>query len=78
MTRPEPAYATLRYDTTVRRVLKRKRPRPKLNSLEGRPRHGEAPDRYRLADENPDWRAPQIHGELRKPGFIVSERRVAR
>ena len=53
MTRPEPAYATLRHVTTVGRVLKRKRPRPTLNSLE-------------------------VHGEFRKPGFIVSERRVAR
>ena len=32
----------------------------------------------RLAEENPDWGAPKIHGELQKLGFVVSERRVAR
>jgi putative transposase len=32
----------------------------------------------RLADENPDWGAPKIHGELQKLGFVVSERSVAR
>src|SRR5262245_52887093 len=32
----------------------------------------------RLADENPDWGAPKIHGELQKLGFVVSERTVAR
>ena len=32
----------------------------------------------RLADENPDWGAPKIHGELRKLGLSVSERTVAR
>jgi hypothetical protein len=32
----------------------------------------------RLADENADWGAPKIHGELRKLGFVVSERTVAR
>jgi hypothetical protein len=32
----------------------------------------------RLADENPDWGAPKIHGELQKLGLIVSERSVAR
>jgi putative transposase len=32
----------------------------------------------RLADENPDWGAPKIHGELLKLGFVVSERSVAR
>jgi transposase InsO family protein len=31
-----------------------------------------------LADENPDWGAPKIHGELQKLGFVVSERTVAR
>src|SRR5262252_1600455 len=32
----------------------------------------------RLADENADWGAPKIHGELQKLGFVVSERTVAR
>jgi len=32
----------------------------------------------RLADENPDWGAPKIHGEIQKLGLIVSERSVAR
>jgi hypothetical protein len=32
----------------------------------------------RLADENPDWGARKIHGELQKLGFVVSERTVAR
>jgi transposase InsO family protein len=32
----------------------------------------------RLAEENPDWGAPRIHGELQKLGFVVSERSVAR
>lgn len=32
----------------------------------------------RLANENPDWGAPKIHGELLKLGFVVSERSVAR
>ena len=32
----------------------------------------------RLAQENPDWGAPKIHGELLKLGFVVSERSVAR
>jgi putative transposase len=32
----------------------------------------------RLAQDNPDWGAPQIHGELQKLGFAVSERTVAR
>ena len=32
----------------------------------------------RLADENSDWGAPKIHGELQKLGFVVSERSVAR
>jgi putative transposase len=32
----------------------------------------------RLAQENPDWGAPKIHGELQKLGFIVTERTVAR
>ena len=32
----------------------------------------------RLADENPEWGAPKIHGELQKLGFVVSEQTVAR
>jgi transposase InsO family protein len=32
----------------------------------------------RLAEENPDWGSPKIHGELQKLGFVVSERSVAR
>jgi len=32
----------------------------------------------RLAEENSDWGAPKIHGELQKLGFVVSERSVAR
>jgi transposase InsO family protein len=32
----------------------------------------------RLAEDNPDWGAPKIHGELLKLGFVVSERTVAR
>jgi putative transposase len=32
----------------------------------------------RLAQENKDWGAPKIHGELQKLGFVVSERSVAR
>jgi putative transposase len=32
----------------------------------------------RLAEDNPDWGAPKIHGELQKLGFVVSERSVAR
>jgi len=32
----------------------------------------------RLAQENPDWGAPKIHGELQKLGLVVSERSVAR
>jgi putative transposase len=32
----------------------------------------------RLAEENPDWGAPRIHGEFGKLGFAVSERTVAR
>jgi len=107
-------------------VLKRKRPRPKLNSLDrlfwttlrqcwarwtdvliivkpdtvigwhrtgfrlywrwrSRP-HGGRPKITeeirvlirRLAQENRDWGAPKIHGELQKLGLVVSERSVAR
>ena len=32
----------------------------------------------RLAQENPDWGAPRIHGELQKLGCLLSERSVAR
>src|SRR5580765_885889 len=32
----------------------------------------------RLAEENPHWGAPKVHGELWKLGFVVSERTVAR
>jgi hypothetical protein len=32
----------------------------------------------RLAEENPDWGAPRVQGELLKLGFAVSERSVAR
>jgi hypothetical protein len=32
----------------------------------------------RLAEENPDWGAPKIHGELQKLGLVVSKRSVAR
>ena len=32
----------------------------------------------RLAEDNPDWGAPRIHGELQKLGFGLSERTVAR
>jgi transposase InsO family protein len=32
----------------------------------------------RVADEDPDWGAPKIHGELQKLGFLVSERSVSR
>ena len=32
----------------------------------------------RLAQENPGWGAPKIHGELQKLGFVVAERSVAR
>lgn len=32
----------------------------------------------RLAEDNADWGAPKIHGELRKLGFEVPERTVAR
>jgi hypothetical protein len=32
----------------------------------------------RLADENADWGAPKIHGELQKLGCVISELSVAR
>ncbi|MGO9094793.1 MAG: helix-turn-helix domain-containing protein [Bryobacteraceae bacterium] len=32
----------------------------------------------RLAEENPDWGAPKLDGELLRLGFVVSERTVAR
>ena len=107
-------------------VLKRKRPRPKLNSVDrffwttlrrfwprwadvlllvkpdtvvgwhragfrlywrwrSRPRGGRPQITEemrvlirRLAQENRDWGAPRIHGELQKLGLVVSERTVAR
>ena len=31
-----------------------------------------------MAEENPDWGAPRIHGELQKLGYVVAERSVAR
>jgi putative transposase len=33
---------------------------------------------HRLAEENPTWGAPKVHGELQKLGLVVSERSVAR
>src|SRR5512133_2463293 len=33
---------------------------------------------HRLAQENTNWGAPKIHGELQKLGFVLSERTVAR
>jgi hypothetical protein len=33
---------------------------------------------FRMAAENPTWRAPRIHGELQMLGFDVSERTVSR
>jgi putative transposase len=33
---------------------------------------------FRMAEENPTWRAPRIHGELLKLGFDVSEPTVSR
>jgi DNA-directed RNA polymerase specialized sigma54-like protein len=107
-------------------VLKRKRPRPRLNPLDrlfwtalrriwshwaevlvvvkpetvvgwhragfrlfwrwrSRPRGGRPKSTAeiralirRLAQENPSWGAPKIHGELQKLGFVISERTVAR
>ena len=32
----------------------------------------------RLAEENPEWGVPKIHGEMSKLEFVVSERTVAR
>jgi hypothetical protein len=32
----------------------------------------------RLAQENPSWGAPKIHGELKKLGYVISEGTVAR
>src|SRR5262249_31107877 len=31
-----------------------------------------------LSEENPDWGAPKVHGELQKLGFVVSERTISR
>ena len=33
---------------------------------------------FRMAEENPTWGAPRIHGELLKLGFEISERTVSR
>ena len=33
---------------------------------------------FRIVAENPTWRAPRIHGELRMLGFDLSERTVLR
>jgi hypothetical protein len=33
---------------------------------------------HRMAEENPGWGAPKIHGEIQKLGFVLSERTVAR
>jgi transposase len=33
---------------------------------------------HRMAEENPGWGTPKIHGELQKLGFVLSERTVAR
>ncbi len=32
----------------------------------------------RMVNQNPTWGAPKIHGELKKLGFVVSERTVSR
>jgi transposase InsO family protein len=46
----------------------------------GRPKIGA--DLYealqRMAQENPSWGAPRVHGELLKLGFVISERTVSR
>jgi len=55
-------------------VLKRKRTRPVLNSLDRLFRTSFR----RMAEENAGWGAPKIHGELLKLGSVVSERTVAR
>jgi putative transposase len=59
------------------RLFWRLRPRPKSP---GRPKI-DAEVRaliHRMANENPSWGAPRIHGELLKLGFDVSERTVSR
>jgi putative transposase len=33
---------------------------------------------FRMVAENPTWGAPRIHGELKMPGFDISERTVLR
>jgi transposase InsO family protein len=33
---------------------------------------------YKMAHDNPTWRAPRIHGELLKLGYKISERTVSR
>ena len=58
------------------RLYWRRRSRPRG----GRPKITDEIRRFirRMAEENPDWGAPKIHGELQKLGFVVSERSVAR
>ena len=50
---------------------RRRRGRPKINEEVRELIH-------RLAQENPGWGAPKIHGELLKLGLEISERSVAR
>ena len=33
---------------------------------------------YRMAAENPTWGAPRFHGEIQKPGLVISERTISR
>jgi hypothetical protein len=51
-----------------------------FRALGGRPRITEEIRALirRLAQENSDWGAPKIHGELQKLGFVLSERTVVR
>lgn len=46
----------------------------------GRPRINEETRNLikRIADENPSWGAPRIHGEIQKLGIVISERTAAR
>src|SRR5215831_18601431 len=75
-------------------VLKRQRPRPPLHSGDRLfwiilrcfwPRWSDVllivkPETVIAwhREENPDWGAPKIHGELQKLGFTIAERTVAR